>query len=432
MITEMVHGTPQASRAFVISRSNIINVIMYFHVLLLCQVFILAPVFQSLYAVVPGAGQRYLLVLPLVVICAVHVPVFSRPSDLGLALVAITPVIPAFCYFTVHGGSFLYIFTVFLGFLAFAYCRRVPLKIVGSFEIRISSLLILLFFFLLIVIALALQNFRINSISEILLDIYGVRQSVTEANSSFLLNYIQTWAYSVVIPFLTVYFFLRGNWLMLCCMFGLLFLFFLMLTGKSIIINPFITLAIYMALAVGRGFSKLFLFIIGVVALSAAVYMWFENVWLVAVLVRRTLFVPAMLNHHYHELFSDIGFVYYSHSIMSFLSDYPFQQSYQTLVGNFVFGSSLAHANTGIFGTGYMHFGYLGVIGFPAVMGLLSSFADSRKISLYSPKFAATIIALPTSTIFTSADLFSGMLTNGYLVALLLLMVCGRVRQTTK
>lgn len=406
------------------NRSNFLYLTLFFHVLVACQILVIAPIFNQLYLLAEGALLRYLIALPLVMITALHVPKFRKPSDLGVALLTITPVTPAYAYFVVHGGSQLYVLSVFLGFLAFSYIRLIKFPFQLRIEIRIGHLLILCFLLLLAVVASAAQSLKINSISEIILDLYDVRSQVSIQRNP-ILNYLQGWVYAVIIPFLFLYFFVKRSYLVLTFLFSILIVFFLMLTGKSIIATPFILITIYLILRVNVDFSRLYLLIMILMGISSAIYFISGNLFAVSVFVRRVLYVPAMLNHHYHELFSEIGFVYYSHSVFSFLSDYPFQQSYQTLVGSYVFGNSLAHANTGIFGTGYMHFGYPGVIVFAAIVGMIAAFVDSTKVARLEPRFAGAVFALPVSTIFSSADLFSGMLTNGLLVAALLLAACG-------
>lgn len=409
-----------------------VQALLYFHMLLLCYTMVLEPVFGDLYKIEPRAWERYIITLPMAVITALHIPNFHKPSDLALALMAIVPVLPAFCYYTLHGGSVGYTCAVFLGFLAFAYVRRLPVNLSLNMQIRTNQLIFGCVIILAIVIGLAMQGFRINSFSAILQDLYGVRAEVGANNTARLLNYLQGWAYSIIIPFLILYAWVKRRWMTVIGLFGLLFLFFLMLAAKSILINPVIVLVIYLALRTGRGFARLFLVISTVIAAASLAYALFDNLFIVSVFVRRTLYVPAMLNHHYHELFTQIGHVYYSHSVLSFFSDYPFEESYQSLVGSYVFGNPLSHANTGIFGTGYMHFGYAGVVLFPAVMGIILAFVDRQTISKSNPRFATALVTLPMSVIFTSADLFSGMLTNGFLVAILLLILCGNVENRKK
>ena len=121
------------SMSFLKGRSDILSVIFYFNLLVFFQLFVLSDInfVHDYYKSKPDALTRYILVMPLVITIALHVPKFSRPSDLSVVLLALTPVIPQFCYYTVHGGNYIYIISVFLsakpciiqsGFYASPYC----------------------------------------------------------------------------------------------------------------------------------------------------------------------------------------------------------------------------------------------------------------------------------------------------------------------
>lgn len=417
--------------SFLKVRSDTLSLIFYFNLLVFFQIFVLSDInfVHDYYLFSPGALIRYIWVLPLVITTALYVPKFSRPSDLSVALLAITPVIPQYCYYAVHGGNFIYIFSVFLGFLTFVYSRRIKLSLVTNFEIRFMHFLLLLVIVVLMQVVLLLMNFRVYSFFEILSNLYAVRASVYESNITSILHYTNSWVYTIIIPFLSLVFIANRNWIIVGCLAAIQFLFFLALAHKTIIISPVIIIAIYFALVLERGFVKLFLLTSCVIVLATLSYLFLGDTILSVVFVRRILFVPAMLNHHYHEFFLDKEYVLYSHSILSSLFEYPFAETYQRLIGKYLFGSwSQAWANTGIFGTGFMHFGYFGIILFCFILGLLCSFIDGCKISQGSPKIVASALGFPLSIIFTSADLFSGLLTNGFLIMMIILILCGRAK----
>ncbi|RKF12419.1 hypothetical protein D6850_18290 [Roseovarius spongiae] len=406
---------------------QLLTTLLYYHLCLAAMQWLIAPYFGSLYALASGILVRYVLALPMVLILVALLPRFRRPSDFTVTLMALTTIIPALAFYVMHGGDYLYILIVFAGFLVYDLTRRFPVRLGSSIKLGMRSVIFISFVFVALVTLMMLQEFRINSISALLFDLYSVRADVTENMSSSLLIYMQSWTHSVIMPFLIIYFFAQRRWFMVLALAGLTLLFFLVLTGKGILFDPLITLLVFLTLRRRTEFSGLFLAISAVIVLAWLEIVLFDSFSLSSLLVRRTLFVPVMLNYNYYEIFSELGHVYYSHSVFSFLSDYPFQIPYQTIVGVSLFGTEAAHANTGIFGTGFMHFGYVGIPAFCAVMGLAAAYVDNCRISRTDPAFAAAIVAVPSYTIFTSADLFSGMLTNGYLIALLYCTVSGQV-----
>ena len=401
-------------------RLQVLVVLGYYHLLLATLYWMIAPYLGDLYKANSGIDIRYLAMLLPVLVSALLIPRFSKPSDYTLALLALFTILPTFAYYVIHGGSLAYVLTCFGGFLAYDLTRRYPLNLHVRLEMRTQHVILISFFFLGIVTFAMLQNFEVNSLRVLAADLYLTRADVSEAAGTVasILNYVQGWSHSVIIPFLVIYFTMHRKWYMVAGLAAFSVLFFLVLARKAILFEPILAMGIYLALRNRRTFIILF---IGVAAIifAAAIELWARDTYyLAALLVRRTLFVPSMLNAQYHQIFSELGHVYYAHSVLSRLFDYPFQQPYQTIVGVTVFGNSGAHANTGIFGTGFMHFGYGGVLAFAALMGLAAAYIDNRPIARSHPVLTAAIVTVPTYTIFTSADLFSGMLTNGFLLAL--------------
>jgi hypothetical protein len=77
-------------------------------------------------------------------------------------------------------------------------------------------------------------------------------------------------------------------------------------------------------------------------------------------------------------------------------------------------------ANTGFIATGYMHFGYFGLLiyVFLAIIILRVINRLGKKIKKYT---VLSIVFLPINTLFMASDLFSTLLTHGLLIAVLVL-----------
>ena len=100
------------------------------------------------------------------------------------------------------------------------------------------------------------------------------------------------------------------------------------------------------------------------------------------------------------------------------------------LIGYHYYNNKLSDANTGWMGSGYMHFGFAGLLIYAFIIGLLLSIVDTlakrRELGI-----SVAILFIPFFTLFLSTDLPTAMLTHGLLLALFLSWVCelkGKVR----
>lgn len=138
-----------------------------------------------------------------------------------------------------------------------------------------------------------------------------------------------------------------------------------------------------------------------------------------SLITRRLFFVPIHLNFTYIEFFSNHEYVYWSNSIFKYFLNYPYNLPPAFLIGDYL-GVSGMSANTGFIATGYMHFGYFGLLiyVFLAIIILRVINRLGKKIKKYT---VLSIVFLPINTLFMASDLFSTLLTHGLLIAVLVL-----------
>ena len=85
-------------------------------------------------------------------------------------------------------------------------------------------------------------------------------------------------------------------------------------------------------------------------------------------------------------------------------------------------GETGINPNTGVLGTGYMHIGYAGLLVYAIVSGLLLALFESLAKGL--PQWVSLAVAgAPMYIMFTSTDLPIALMTNGGIVALLVLFL---------
>lgn len=145
-------------------------------------------------------------------------------------------------------------------------------------------------------------------------------------------------------------------------------------------------------------------------------------------IVRRVIFVPALLNFEYRDLIDSGPFVWWSDSKLSLgFFDYPYPASVPYLVGAQI-GMPFAHANAGWIGSGYMHAGASGVLLYALLIGLLLAVLNDR-LGTPRDRFGAMAFFVSFLWIFMSSDPPAVMLTHGMLLGIVLFHALGKLRR---
>jgi len=150
------------------------------------------------------------------------------------------------------------------------------------------------------------------------------------------------------------------------------------------------------------------------------------DIWGIQMFVRRFLFAQQFLYFDYYQVFSDIGQVHLSNGILAWLWRYPFPYEPTAMVAYYLTGVPGGNPNTGFFGSGYMHFGTIGVPLWGAVIGMaLSAFdrAVPREVPMW---FFCGVAGLPFFAFLVAQDLTPSFMSGG-VAPLFVLMVATRL-----
>ncbi len=171
------------------------------------------------------------------------------------------------------------------------------------------------------------------------------------------------------------------------------------------------------------------LIIYGVVFFLLAILFYFyitEELLLPAIFINRAFYVPANLNYVYMDYFSTHPHTIWSNSFLRYFIDSPYSMDPVFVIGDYL-GYPEMSANTGIFGTGYMHLGIFGL----AIYSLLTIFflnltQQFTKIPIWINN---SIVLMPFLTLFISSDLVTTLLTHGLFISIILLYLYSSVQQ---
>ena len=261
-----------------------------------------------------------------------------------------------------------------------------------------------LFFISIILLIPFLVTFGFSISSDVLSfeKVYDVRLQSAKIGTTitdYTYSLLSTW----VLPMCLIYGYWKRYWsLFLFSIVSLLYLY--AISGNKVtffvvlVVIAFLFFESFRTKTIAMLCSLIFLFAVGLLLRS-----YIPSIG--DLLIRRFLFLPALLNIQYHEFFHDEP-VYYSHSFLSSYLTYPHGEPPPKMIGdNFYKGGNMTN---GIISDGYLNLGVIGIF--------LNSFFASTIIVFFAklkihPIFLGLFFLLVQK--FIDTGLLTGLLTHG-------------------
>jgi hypothetical protein len=257
-----------------------------------------------------------------------------------------------------------------------------------------------------------------------LLRVYEFRTEVAAIVFPGLMSYVKIWYAKVINIVLLVYFLWKRYYVALAVIMICQVVYFGVTAHKAFLFYPLLVLFAYFFVQWRYVVHAL---VYGLAALSGVVllFYWVGGETLPAsLLLRRVFFVTANNHFTYYHFFSESGFIYMSNNALSFLSSYPYEYPVPRIISLFQYGHADTWVNTGFLATSYMHFGFVGMLVFSVVAGLIFKLIDgltSERVPLW---VGVAIMIVPVFSL-TSADLPTTIVSHGLGLALLFLWLLG-------
>jgi len=363
--------------------------------------------------------------LVLIFIVVVFLPTtFKKPSDFLLHLQFLFPILPMLVLFFAMdlSRSFMYFtclsFLIIVAFSMF-FCIK-PVRIF-KFDIKFLQIILLCFGYLVlmsIVFQGGLKYFNLN-----LARVYEFRAAAA-ANLPKVYGYINPWTAKVIFPFsLLLAVLTRKKILVLFSLLGSILMFGLT-SHKGPLFYPFAVLFLYYISRLKRVIIFFVFCYISVIIISLLDHKTgIFSGWFASLCLRRVIFVPALLNFLYFDFFSHNRLLFWSESKVTLgLFSKKFSLDTPHLIGYYYFGSEFIGANTGWIGSGYANAGFLGLLIYAIIIGLIFSFLNSLS-KFHDKRIIVSIFTAPIFAIMLSSDLPTAILTHGTLIGLILLML---------
>jgi hypothetical protein len=259
--------------------------------------------------------------------------------------------------------------------------------------------------------------------------IYEYREELSDIVFVGLFSYLVDWSGRVVNIVVLIWALHRRNWGLATCAAGLQILLYGCTLNKSFLFAlPFVALVYYCVYRQRSGVAGVGWLIILVIVLGMLESIFVNQSNITGMLTRRVLVVPAYFANEYYELFGSIGHVYWTNGLLGAvaqnlgaLSEYPFAQEPPRLISEAALGHRETWANNGMFGTGFMHAGFVGMLGYGAVYGLWLYLIDCITVGRVPLAAAVSVAVVPATNVLTDSDLTTGLLTHGGMAATVML-----------
>ena len=288
-----------------------------------------------------------------------------------------------------------------------------------------GSVLLVLIVFLhyLLTVGFGHINFNLSKVYELRSSAYGM------ASNAGLFGYLNSWVTKVFSIFLIAIALLHKKYLFTILFILIQILLFGFSGHKAVLFSLVLLVGLYVFDKAKHHSTIIIYSVLGVVTLVLIYFYILQEPMLPSILIRRAFFVPADLNYVYFDYFSSNGYIYWSNSILKNIFIYPYEVSPVLVIGDYLGYPKMA-ANTGIFGSGYMHLGIIGII---LYMFIFTIFINIIQQFNNLPSWIInTVVLVPFLSMLISSDLPTALLTHGLLIGMLILYLYSTPKQKTK
>lgn len=355
---------------------------------------------------------------------------FTRPSDFFVSYLIMMTALPIIVLypFMKAPSSMLWTFIV----PTFSICIfRLPKPIyIKGIKSGRSIFIVVASFLIAIVTIQLITNVGLKNFNLDFLRVYEIRDHVQIIGGSVLMSYLTTWMTKVFGPVLMAIFLLNRRYDIVIVIALMHVLWFGILQHKSIIFYPALIFLTFKFLKKEVSLSFLPITLLAVTIFCYATYYFFDDIIMLSMLVRRSLFTPALLTFDYFEFFSTNPHVYWSNSLLSGLSTYTYDASITKIISEYRGGTG--GANNHFLASGYMQAGIFGLFIYTTIIIIILNIFDSFRRSGIPQWFVVSVGAIPMHALITSADLPVAVVTHGLGLSMLALMLVCYRRETIK
>lgn len=337
-----------------------------------------------------------------------------RPSHIIVFLFVIIAYIPMLSVYAMMNQPREYMYAVTLFFILISLLIRFPVVRINSIKSDQNRFLdiILTFIFVLMVLGACVYLFKnIGNLNFNIYKVYAIRDIYQNIDLG-LMAYIISWTGYFLVPLLIGFLIVQKKYFL-----------FLLVTVMQILLFSLTGMKTYLVLI---PVCMIMVFLIR--RKSWPIYFMLGLICLVSVgtftpiigdlLVRRSLFAPALISFNYFEYFNHLQPLYLSaHHMFSMLVDYPYDLGPSYLIGRAYLNNINTNVNTGIIADAFINFGYQGFFIWGIFLGLICHLIDSVSVGKDIRIISAVIWSLVIC--FTESALLTGLMSGGIIFAII-------------
>lgn len=421
MKLEIIFCYNKINKAYI---SSLFSLFMYF--VLISYVFIkwIIPVYNygdSIFAI--NWINVYLCIIYIIIINYFIVIHLNETKKFFLYILALLTIIPMFClYAYTEEFAFYskYMFMCIVCFMVISLIATIEIN-VSYYKKNITFKRILLPLMTIVVFFTMFRYMILNGLKMFNLDIskvYDYRLQLRETMVGYL-AYLDSWTLKIINPFCIVYSFYSSKYFLASFYVMLQVLLFGFSSHKSVLFSAVVLVMFYYMTPII--FKKdtvtwcfIYLYII-------ALFLYFSHITgLWCLFFQRTFFAPAKLNFYYYDYFSANGFDWFKQSFLRHFINSKYEVRIDHLIGFEYFNNIEQAANTGFLGSGYAQGGFVVMLFYSIIIGTLISLIVALSKKTHKG-LAVGLTILPMTSLFTSGDLPTALLSGGLLIALFLL-----------
>jgi len=353
------------------------------------------------------------------------ISLYSKADASSIAVLLLT-----FMYF-IPGLSLLTLTNVGSGFVIFYFLYWALVLFWNKILVHIkmpklkrsqANILFNLFIICSVIIVLAISGvytgFRLHFN---IFDVYSLRAEERDLNLPLLIKYLQPML-AAIVPCLALYFFTRKK-IKLSVLFILLQLLMFGIGGhKSYLFAMFVAILTYLFYKRKRlVYLPLCFVFLNTIALLEGSFKGGKSI-IASLIQYRVQVVPNLISYHMHDFMQTHEYLYLRESILRFLGfTSPYKPNYFFVIGEEYFGDAFTQANTGLCGDAFSQFGYLSLLVYPMLIPLCFSILASicKKMD---EKIVFIVVFLFIGK-FINGSFFSVLLTNGFIMVLIILFL---------
>lgn len=251
--------------------------------------------------------------------------------------------------------------------------------------------------------------------------VYKYRSANAEVAGRGIFSYLNGWAFMVFSLFLLAIFLNRKLYLFSMLMLCVQVFFYAASQHKSVLFSPLFVLGVWWYFRRNRNLLIIPVSILFLLLVSLLTFLFEYRNILPSLVIHRVFFLPAKLTFDYYSFFTGNPYLLWSESFWMPLQS-PYSDAIVRIIGDYA-GTPGANANNGYISSGFAQAGFLGVLLYTMLLGIVIRFVDSKSVQLRSTWLGVALFLPPFISIWQSCDLLTGLLTGGLLIMLLLLLL---------